>query len=140
MSDIPDVWRTRVRFAETDAQNVVFYGEYVTYQDETFNQFLREVGYPWEAMKEWDVHVIHAEVDYRAPAGFGDELVCGMRASAIRESSIEFDWDCRQVDDGTVVAEGALTHVAVAGGASTRVPDDFREAVVAYQDDPPDPR
>ena len=29
------VWRNVVRAAETDLQGVVFYGEYVTYQDET---------------------------------------------------------------------------------------------------------
>lgn len=140
MSELPDVWETRVRFAETDAQGIVFYGEYVTYQDETFSQFLRDIGFAWSDIEDadWDVHVVHTEVDYRAPAEFGDELICGLRASAIRESSMEFEWDCRR-RDGTSVAEGGLTHVAVSGGESTRVPDVFREAVVAYQDQPPEP-
>lgn len=140
MSELPDVWETRVRFAETDAQGVVFYGEYVTYQDETFSQFLRDIGYAWADIEtaDWDVHVVHTDVDYRAPAEFGDDLVCGIRVSAIRESSLEFDWDCRRAD-GTLVAEGGLTHVAVSDGEPTYVPDPFREAIIDYQDEPPEP-
>lgn len=135
-----DVWETRVRFAETDAQEVVFYGDYLTYQDETFSQFLREIGYPYGEMEAngWDIHVVHADLDYRAPARFGDDLVCGIRATAVRESSMEFAWNCRRAD-GTVCAEGGLTQVAVRDGESTRVPDDFRDSVVAFQDDPPNP-
>lgn len=135
-----DVWETRVRFAETDAQGVVFYGDYVTYQDETFSQYLREIGYPYGAMDQddWDIHVVHVDVDYRAPAEFGDELVCGIRVDAIEESSIEFAWRCRKAD-GTLLAEGGLTHVAVRDGEPTRVPDEFRRAVRDYQAVPPDP-
>ena len=33
--DLRRVWENRVRFEETDLQGVVFYGNYVTYQDET---------------------------------------------------------------------------------------------------------
>jgi acyl-CoA thioester hydrolase len=45
--DFHYVWTNRVRAAETDLQQVVFYGEYVTYQDETATEFLREIGYPY---------------------------------------------------------------------------------------------
>lgn len=136
-----DVWETRVRFAETDAQGIVFYGDYVTYQDETFSQYLREIGYPWTDIEseDWDLHVVHVDLDYRAPARFGDELTCAFRTEAIRESSMEFAWRCRRTDDGSRVAEGGLTHVAVRDGDPCRVPERFREAVLAYQDVPPDP-
>lgn len=134
------VWSTRVRFAETDSQSVVFYGEYVTYQDETFSQFLREIGFAWEELEteDWDVHVVHTDVDYRSSAEFGDRLVCGIRVTAIRESSMDLEWNCR-TPDGALVAEGHLTHVAVSDGEATRVPDAFREAVVDYQEEPPEP-
>jgi acyl-CoA thioester hydrolase len=137
-----EVWETRVRYEETDAQGVVYYGNYVTYQDETFSQYLREIGYPWQAMQEndWEIHVVHVDVDYHAPARFDDELVCGIRVDAIEESSIEFAWACRRADDGSLVADGGLTHVAVdENGRPTRVPDEFRADVVDFQDVPPEP-
>ena len=36
--------RNVVRAAETDLQGVVFYGDYVTYQDETATAYLRDIG------------------------------------------------------------------------------------------------
>ena len=137
-----DVFENTVRFEETDAQGIVFYGNYVTFQDETFNGYMDAVGYPYEETRkgEWDVHVVNVELDYRAPAEFRDRLVNAMRATAIRRSSIEFDYQCRRAGDGEVLVEGNVTHVAVdQDGVPMRIPDAFREAVVEFQDEPPDP-
>jgi acyl-CoA thioester hydrolase len=135
------VWENQVRFAETDAQSVVFYGEYVTYQDETFSQYLREIDYDYHQLEDagWDIHVVHVDVDYRAPAEFDDWLVNGIRVDRIGESAIDFSWICRHRDSGETVAEGGLTHVAVdESGEPRRVPDAFREAVADFQDEPPE--
>ncbi|MEF8840363.1 MAG: acyl-CoA thioesterase [Haloarculaceae archaeon] len=139
--DYHDVFENRVRFAETDAQGIVFYGEYLTFMDEAFSAFVEAVGYPYGSFEErgWDIHVVNVDIDYHASAEFADELVNGMRVSAIRHSSIEFDWVCRHRDGGHV-ASGGVTHVAVDGdGETVRVPDGFREAVVEFQEVPPDP-
>ena len=140
--DYHDVFENRVRYAETDAQGIVFYGEYLTFMDEAFSAYLEAVGHPFDSFEDrgWDVHVAHAELDYHASAEFADELVNGMRVSAIRRSSIEFEWVCRQREDGERVASGNVVHVAVDGdGETVRVPDEFREAVREYQEVPPDP-
>lgn len=140
--DLEYVWENRVRYEETDAQQIVFYGNYVTYQDETFSEFLRQIGYPFQELEAagFDLHVVHADLDYHAVAGFDDWLVNGIRVEEIGESSIDFSYACRRRDDDTVIATGGLTHVAVDAETRepTRVPDDFREVVVAFQDVPPD--
>ncbi|PSP99074.1 acyl-CoA thioesterase [Halobacteriales archaeon QS_5_70_17] len=137
-----DVYENRVRFAETDQQGVVFYGEYVTFQDEAVNGFFRAIGYDYDRMHEdgWDVHVAHVDVDYRTPARFEDVIVNAMRVNRIGESSIHYDYEARRKVDGTVLAEGSVVHVAVErdGEATVRVPDAFREAVAAFQEDPPE--
>ena len=141
--DLHYCWENRVRFEETDSQGVVFYGNYVTYQDETFSELLREVGYDYHTLERagWDIHVVHVDLDYRDSAVFDDWLINGMRIDAIRNSSMDFEYVCRKQSDGSVVADGGVTHVAVDAetGESTRIPDAFREAVVDYQDVPPDP-
>jgi acyl-CoA thioester hydrolase len=140
--DYHDVFENRVRFAETDAQGIVFYGEYLTFMDEAFSAYLEAVDHPFTSFEDrgWDVHVVHAELDYHDSAEFADELVNSMRVSAIRRSSIAFDWICRQQRDGDRVASGSVVHVAVDGdGETVRVPDEFREAVVEFQEVPPDP-
>jgi acyl-CoA thioester hydrolase len=137
-----DVYENTVRFEETDAQGIVFYGNYVTYQDEAFTAYLAEIGYPYQAFEDsgWDVHVVNLELDYRGSAEFRDELVNAVRIDAINESSIEFEYQCRRAADDEVLAEGSLTHVAVGeDGSPTRVPQAFRDAVVEFQETPPDP-
>lgn len=132
-----EVYQNTVRFAETDAQGVVFYGEYATYQDETFSAFMEAVGFPYDAERDWDVHVVDVHLSYRRPARFRDRLTNAMRASAIGDASVEFDYECRN-EAGEVVVEGSVTHVVVdEDGEPRRVPDEFREAVVAFQDETP---
>lgn len=137
-----DVFENVVRFAETDAQGIVFYGQYVTYQDETFTEYMEAVGFPYDALRQrsWDVHVVNVELDYRAPATFRDRLVNAMRVAAIHDTSIAFDYRCRRAADDAVLVEGSVTHVAVdEEGTPRRVPEEFRDAVVAFQETPPDP-
>lgn len=136
-----EVFENTVRFAETDAQGIVFYGNYATYQDETFTEFMEAIGYPYDEVEDagWDVHVVNLELNYRRPAEFRDRLTNAMRVTAIRESSIEFAYECRD-EAGEPLVEGTVVHVAVDdSGSPTRVPDAFREAVVEFQDEPPEP-
>ncbi|MFB6310188.1 MAG: acyl-CoA thioesterase [Salinirussus sp.] len=137
-----DLYETVVRFAETDAQGIVFYGTYVTYQDETFTEYMEAVGFPYETLRQeaWDVHVVNLELNFHSQVGFRDRLICGMRIDAIGESSLNFEWACRNAADDSPVADGHVTHVAVdESGETVRVPDEFREAVVAFQATPPEP-
>lgn len=136
-----DVWETRVRFAETDAQGVVFFGEYLTYLDETFAAYLEAADYPYEQFTEegWETHVVNVDVDYHGTAGFPDDLTCGIYVDAIRNSSLTFEWRCRRGEE--TVTSGTITHVAVdaEGEGTVRVPDSLRDAVVAFQSVAPDP-
>ncbi|RNJ25496.1 acyl-CoA thioesterase [Halosegnis longus] len=134
-----DIWETRVRFEETDAQAVVFYGNYVTYQDETVSQYLRDIDYGWGQQSTFDIHVVNVDVNYRKSATFGDELVCAARIEQIGDASLTFEWECRRKADDAVCADGTVTHVCVRDGEPTRFPDELREAAVAYQETPPSP-
>jgi acyl-CoA thioester hydrolase len=135
-----DVYENRARFAETDQQGIVFYGEYVTFQDEAFNGYLRAIDYGYDEMLAdgWDIHVVNLELDFRAPARFGDVIHHGFRVERIGDSSFRSRSRAR-LEDGTVLAEGTVTHVAVdEDGETIRVPAAFREAVRAFQEEPPE--
>jgi len=139
---VHDVYENRVRFAETDQQGVVFYGEYVTFQDEAVNGFFRAIDYDYDRMHAdgWDVHVAHVDLDYRAPARFEDVIVNAMRVTRIGDASVHYDYEARRKEDGATLAEGSVVHVAVEreGEGTTRVPDTFRERVIDFQDEPPE--
>ena len=135
-----EIYENTVRFEETDAQGIVFYGNYATYQDETFTEYLDAIGYPYDEMRElgWDVHVVNMELSYREPARFRDRLINSMRVSRIERSSLEFEYECHNAD-GDLLVEGTVVHVVVDGsGSPTEVPNPLRDAIVAYQDVSPD--
>lgn len=137
-----DVFENTVRFAEIDAQGVVFYGNYVTYQDEAFTEYLEAIDYPHDQLyhADWDVRVVHVELDYADSARYRDDLINAIRVDAIGTSSIELEYECRRASDGAVLVEGGVVHVAIdEDGSTIRVPDAFREAVVEFQTVPPDP-
>jgi len=140
--ELPTIWENRVRFEETDKQDVVFYANYVTFQDETASQFFRDIGYSYEAIEDagWDFHVVNVDLDYRGQATFGDELEHGFRVATIGESSMTSEYVGRRQDDGTVLVEGTVTHVAVDSETRrpTRIPDAFREAIAEFQGQPPE--
>ncbi|MXV61072.1 YbgC/FadM family acyl-CoA thioesterase [Natronorubrum sp. JWXQ-INN-674] len=130
-------FQNRVRFAETDQQGIVFYGEYFTFQDETVSQFFREIGYGYERMAAdgWQTHVANTELNYRDAAEFGDVLVNELRVVEMGSASFTFEYRVKRNADGGLLADGMVTHVAVdLETEETRpVPDAFREAVAAFQ-------
>lgn len=157
----PVVYENRVRFVETDQQGVVFYGVYFTYMDEAFNEYVRRLGYDYERMAEagWTTHVVHADLDFHAAAGFGDAVENRLRVASIGGASLTAEYEARRADDGTLLADGSVVHVAVdadgdekaedagegsedatddGGGAPVDVPEAFREAVADFQSVPPD--
>ena len=140
--DLPTIWENRVRFEETDKQDVVFYANYVTFQDETASQFFRDIGYSYAQIEDagWDIHVVNVDLDYRGMATFGDELEHGFRVATIGESSMTSEYVGRRKDDGSVLVEGTVTHVAVDSETRrpTRIPDAFREAIADFQAQPPE--
>ncbi len=137
------VYRNQVRFQETDRQGIVFYGNFFTYQDEAVNNYLREIGYPYQTLEEngWTTHTVHADLDYFAPAKFGDYILNRLRIAAIRNSSITAEYSAERETDNEKLAEGTVVHVAVDHGTTEpiRIPSDFRTAVTEYQHTPPDP-
>ncbi len=135
-----DVYQNTVRFEETDAQGIVFYGNYATYQDEAFTEYMEAVGYPYEAAERrgWDVHVVDLSLQYHEPARFRDRLTNALRVARIGNTSITFEYECRNAE-GDVLVDGSVTHVVVDGsGSPIRVPEAFRKAIVAFQAEPPE--
>jgi acyl-CoA thioester hydrolase len=73
--------RVRVRFHEVDALRVVWHGHYLAYFEEGRNAFGRKYGLDYEDLYRagFTAPVVHVEIDYAAPARFGDELVVRAR-------------------------------------------------------------
>ena len=50
----------RVRFADTDQQGHVFFGNYFTYMDEALMAYIDELGFAWETLGEMGLAIYYA--------------------------------------------------------------------------------
>lgn len=121
--------RKRVRYAEIDAQAVVFNSRYLEYFDIGITEYWRAAGVydRWPLRDSPEFHVARAEVDYKAPILLDEEVDICVRCSRVGRSSMTFLFELHGANKEDLRAAGleVSVHVAEAQGAATPVPDDF---------------
>jgi acyl-CoA thioester hydrolase len=109
----------KVRYSDTDAQGIVFNGNYATYFDDTLTDLFDEVGFKWG---EVEVVLGRMEIDFRAPARLGETLVTGARVERIGHTSMTVRMATWEQESERVVAEAKQIHVIVSGDEFRPVP------------------
>jgi acyl-CoA thioester hydrolase len=123
--------RIRVRFNECDGQGVVFYANYLMYFDVAITELWREAfgdGYAGMIASGTDAMVAEANIRYRAPARFDDELDLVARVTRIGTTSTMTNLTAERVSDGEVLAEADLRHVFIDLKTleKTEIPEEMR--------------
>ncbi len=127
----------RVRYAEIDAQAVVFNSRYLEYFDIGITEYWRAAGvhdrWPHHASPEF--HVARAEVDYKAPILLDEEIDICVRASRVGRSSMTYMFELHGKGREDLRAGGLLVnvHVGEARGAPAPVPDEFVSLFEAFE-------
>jgi acyl-CoA thioester hydrolase len=113
----PDTIEIRIYYEDTDCGGIVYYANYLKYFERARTHYLESRGLSvTELMKAGRVFVVvRAELDFRAPARYGDRLeietiVSEMNPAAITFAHVVFDRESRRV-----VADGAA-RLAVTDG------------------------
>lgn len=103
----------RVRYVECDMQGRVFNGHYLTYVDMASTEALgRIVGSYQDLLSAGvDYVVVAAELQFRRPATFDDELVIQVRFEPPGNTSLRSEYVIARNDD--LIAECSLVHVCV---------------------------
>lgn len=118
----------RVRWAEVDAQGVVFNPNYFLYADVAATEFLRTLGVIQATTPDLlESYVVDARATFRAPARFDDLLDIGVRTARVGRSSYVLSIDVAR--GGDVLAEVRLTYVRAIDGASVPLSEAFRLAL-----------
>jgi acyl-CoA thioester hydrolase len=124
----------RVRYAECDLQGVVFNSHYLVYFDTSLAELWRAAfgGYRAVLDRGFDVVVAEAQLQFRAPARFDEQLTLEMAITHLGTTSIASSH--RISRDGEVVAEGMLRHVLVQlkDMTKTSIPDWMREQLAPW--------
>lgn len=113
----------RVRYAETDAQGVVYHANYLVYFEVGRSAWLRGHGLDYSQFERdgYFLVVVEARTRYRAPARYDEVLTVRTTLSEVRHRSVTYTYQV--LKDGVLVAEGETAHVCVdRAGAPTRLP------------------
>jgi acyl-CoA thioester hydrolase len=114
---MPIVSEFRVRYAETDQMNVVYYANYLVWFEIGRVEFLRTLGFDYKAMEVEHaciLPVVEATCRYRAPARYDDIIQIEASPTLLRRSVLKFGYRIsrKEADGGTtLLAEGETVHV-----------------------------
>ena len=127
----------RVRFADTDLQGHVFFGNYFTYCDEGFMAFLEEVGFSWDRLGSMglELYYLESRCRFKSRAFFGDTLLVETGIVHTGRSSMKAQMTILRKDNDEVVAMGQISAVMVSQktGKSTQIPKELRTAFRRYE-------
>jgi acyl-CoA thioester hydrolase len=121
-----------VRFRDLDLLGHVNNVVYLTYMESArIAWWVRVTGRP--DLREVTMILARTEIDYRAPATYGDRLEVGVRCASMRRSSFVLEFRIAEPGSGRLVAEArkVLVHYDYEAGRSTPIPPDLRERIKA---------
>jgi acyl-CoA thioester hydrolase len=102
--------RFRVRYAETDQMGVVHHANYLIYLEESRTRFMAELGCSYAELERsgWLLPVRRAELRYRAPAYYDEELIVRTRVERLGGASLVFASEVVRATDGAPIASGQI--------------------------------
>ena len=125
----PFCYYLRVRYAECDAQKVVFNARYGVYVDLAVTEFFRAAGLGKEVISgEFDYQLVKQTTEWRAPARFDDVLAVSVTAKHIGNTSFTLLAEFRVAGGEPTIASVETVYVNVDAATLTKValPDRIR--------------
>ena len=105
----------RVRFAECDAQNVVFNGRYAEYVDVAITEYFRDVfgGYERWLAEELDMQIVRLALDFKSSARFDEVLQIDVTNKHVGNTSFSFQVDITEYGTDRLIAQAEAIYVMV---------------------------
>jgi acyl-CoA thioester hydrolase len=128
----------RVRYAETDAMNFVYYGNYATYYEVARVELMRQLGLSYRAIEEMGIWmpVVDFHIQYFKPAQYDDEVVINVKVDEFPSSRMIFKYET--LLDGICINKGETTLVFVNAESKKpqRCPEILTEKIKAHWSTP----
>ncbi|MDQ3822301.1 MAG: acyl-CoA thioesterase [Actinomycetota bacterium] len=125
----------RVWFSDTDAQGIVYYGRYLPYFDHARVEYHRHLGISGVGRDGVEFVMRASNVEYHAPARFDDLLEVFVRLKRVGRTSVTYECAAYRMGDDAlmVTADQTLVLVDLEQRRAQPIPDDFREAMRAFE-------
>ncbi len=131
-----DIIEIRIYYEDTDCGGVVYYANYLKYFERARTQYLEDRRLSvMELMNAGRVFVVvHAEIEYRAPARYGETLEIETNISEMNPAAMTFSHVVRERQSRRLIVEGAARLAVTDGNGKIRRLD--KATVAALQSDP----
>ncbi len=130
----------RVRYAETDAQGIVYYANYFVWFEVGRVNYLREVGFDYRQRERENIGFVIAEATcrYHAPARFDDRIRIRTWVSEVKTRSFRFAYEVYNQDTGALLAEGETAQVVISNDTfePTTITPEFRRQLLSQRGRP----
>ena len=126
----------RVRWAEIDAQKIVFNAHYLMYLDTAMGGYWRALALPYEQTMRYlggDLYVRKATLEYHGSARYDDRLDIGLRCERVGNSSILFRAGVFRGDEALVGGELVYVFADPAAQTARPVPQELREVLTGFE-------
>ena len=103
----------RVRYPEVDAMGYLHHSRYLQYFEMGRVELLRDAGFSYAELERQGVFfvVVKAEIKYKAPARYDDELQLTTRVT--KQTFVRYDHNYELKRGSTLLAEGSTTIACV---------------------------
>ncbi len=132
----------KVRYEETDAMSVVYYGKYFVFFEVARTEYLKNIGYNYTDIEKEGFYFVVAESNckYYNPARYDDDLKIFTRVEYIKNSSFNFIYNIVKTAKNEVVPD-----VKIASGSTVlvcvdntdfkprRIPEYLRKAIQDFE-------
>ncbi len=124
----------KIYYEDTDCGGMVYYANYLKYFERARTQYLEARGLSVAGlMKDGTVFVVvHAEVDYRSPARYGDQLIIDTVLSDVTAASFTFSHVIRERESRRVIVEGSAKLAATNGNGKVKRLDKAMMAMLQF--------
>jgi len=105
----------RPRYAETDAQGVVYHANYLVWFEVARGEFCRALGYPYSHIEQegYGFMVTDLSIKYYSPAFYDNEIGIKVWCEKIGRVSCVFGYQIYNKTTGKICVEGMSKHAAV---------------------------
>jgi acyl-CoA thioester hydrolase len=118
----------RVRYPEVDAMGYLHHSRYLQYFEMGRVELLRSLGHSYADLEKAGVFfvVVKAEVKYKAPAKYDEELT--LTTKLVKQTHVRYDHVYELKRGNTILAEGATTIACVdREGQLTQIPESLSQ-------------
>ncbi len=125
-----------VRYGDLDPQGHVNNARYLTYMEQARVEYIRCLGL-WDGKSFTNIGIIlaDAQVSFRQPILFGQELRVGVRISHLGNKSMKMEYRLEDAQNGHMLAAGSTVLVTYdyQAGSAIPIPDQWRQAITSFE-------